>query len=182
MEASTPTHAASCLALAVGARTATLATLADRPELYPFASLVNVAWGAEGRAILLLSALAEHTHNLAAHPEASLLVVASAADGRDPRQAGRCKGAYGRDTPECDGQPANPAEGSEQRAFRQQLAHQAPASGAERGAHCKFAPARRRSRQQQVADVRADHQKQKSDDAQQHQKGRSDVADDLIVQ
>jgi hypothetical protein len=103
-------------------------------------------------------------------------------DGRDPRQAGRRKRADHGDAPERERQPDDPAYRREERAFRQQLPHQAPSSGAERSAHRKFAAARRRSRQQQVADVRADHHKKKSDDAEQYQKCRADVADDLMVQ
>lgn len=77
------THAELCHAIAARARTCALATLAEKPDTYPYASLVNVAWGAEGRAILLLSALAEHTQNLVKRPEASLLVVGPEEPDRD---------------------------------------------------------------------------------------------------
>lgn len=80
-------HAAASRALLAQARQATLATLALDPAGFPFASLVAVADDG-GRPLLLLSGLAEHTRNLRARPEASLLVVgAPAAD--DPLSAAR---------------------------------------------------------------------------------------------
>lgn len=63
-------------ALLAGARAATLGTLARDPPGWPYASLVAVAFDEASRALLLLSSLAEHTGNLVAHPEVSLLVVA----------------------------------------------------------------------------------------------------------
>jgi putative heme iron utilization protein len=77
-------------AIAAQARVGTLATLgAGSLEGFPYASLVNVAWDTQGRALLLLSKLAEHTKNLAAHPHASLLVWEAIASGADPLAAGR---------------------------------------------------------------------------------------------
>jgi putative heme iron utilization protein len=84
----TSSHAARCRALLASATTATLATIARDPRGYPYASLVNVAARTSGRPILLLSSLAEHTANLAAQPEASLLVTAATA-GEDPLAAER---------------------------------------------------------------------------------------------
>lgn len=55
------------------ARTAALATL-DTATGAPFASLVTVATAPDGAPLLLLSALAVHTRNLAVDPRASLLV------------------------------------------------------------------------------------------------------------
>ena len=52
------------------------------------------------------------------------------ADGRDPRQTGRRERAYGSDTPEREREPDEAADAGEQRAFRQQLPHHAPSSGA----------------------------------------------------
>ena len=54
--------------------TGTLCTLALEPEGYPYGSFVTVAFD-EGNPIFLISALAEHTKNLARDPRASLLVA-----------------------------------------------------------------------------------------------------------
>ncbi|WP_437641977.1 HugZ family protein [Sorangium sp. So ce854] len=84
-----PSHAERCRTLAERARVATLCTLARDPAGYPYGSLVTVAVDAHGRPLLLLSALAEHTGNLKARPEASLL-IAEPAEGRlDPLALGR---------------------------------------------------------------------------------------------
>jgi putative heme iron utilization protein len=56
-------------------RLATLSTFALRPEGFPYGSLVAHAADDRGRPLFLLSALAEHTKNLAACDRASLLVV-----------------------------------------------------------------------------------------------------------
>jgi len=53
-------------------RAGTLATL-DRNSGYPFASLVNVATGADGAPLILVSKLATHTANLECDGRASLL-------------------------------------------------------------------------------------------------------------
>lgn len=81
--------ASKCREIATRARSATLATLAKDPAGYPYASLVAVAWDGFGRPLLCISALAEHTKNLALRREASLLVVEPAADGTDPLSVGR---------------------------------------------------------------------------------------------
>lgn len=69
---------------------ATLGTMAhDLPE-YPFVTLVTVAFDRKGRALLLLSRLAEHTANLEACAHASLLVSdAVEGGGTDPLALGR---------------------------------------------------------------------------------------------
>jgi putative heme iron utilization protein len=64
-----------------------LSTISTKPEGFPFGSLVPFAQGAEGRPILLLSALAPHTRNLLADPRCSLLVAQACAE--DPQQAPR---------------------------------------------------------------------------------------------
>jgi hypothetical protein len=51
-----------------------LATLARQPAGYPFGSLVSYTLDERGRPLFFLSALAEHTANLAHDPRASLLV------------------------------------------------------------------------------------------------------------
>ncbi len=57
-------------------RQSTVATLAtiDRATGAPYASLVQVATAPDASPVLLISALARHTQNLAADPRASLLV------------------------------------------------------------------------------------------------------------
>lgn len=76
-------HADRCRRLIEGASSATLATLARDPAGFPYGSLVAVASDEGGRPLLLLSKLAEHTQNLAAHAEASVLVAGDPAEG-DP--------------------------------------------------------------------------------------------------
>lgn len=83
------THAERCRALVAAAEVATLSTLAvlDRASPVPYGSLVTFASDATGRPLLLLSKLAEHTENLRARPEASLLVCEPTTG--DPLAAGR---------------------------------------------------------------------------------------------
>lgn len=76
-----PSHAERCRTLVARARHATLCTIAREPKGFPFGSLVALAADASGRPLLLLSELAEHTQNLRAAPEASILVVAEAPSG-----------------------------------------------------------------------------------------------------
>lgn len=78
-----------CRDLVARAAWATLATHARDPEGYPYASLVAVAADARGRPLLLLSKLAEHTSNLLARPEVSLLFTEPPASGTDPLAGGR---------------------------------------------------------------------------------------------
>ncbi len=84
-----PTHAERCRALAAQAKSATLATIARDPAGFPYASLVAVAFDEAGRPILLLSELAEHTGNLHARSEASILLTETADAGADPLALGR---------------------------------------------------------------------------------------------
>lgn len=70
--------AADARALVRGGRLATLATL-DRDTGAPSATLVAFADDGAGRPLLLLSGLSEHTKNLRARAEASLLIVGDAA-------------------------------------------------------------------------------------------------------
>jgi putative heme iron utilization protein len=82
-------HARSCRELCERARIAALGTIArDVPE-HPFVTLVTVAFDRRGRALLLLSSLAEHTANLEACGHASLLVREEVAAGADPLALGR---------------------------------------------------------------------------------------------
>jgi hypothetical protein len=77
------THAERCRNLLAQATKGTLSTIARDPAGFPYGSLVAIAVDAAGRPLLLLSKLAEHTHNLEARPEASVLVTGEGADG-DP--------------------------------------------------------------------------------------------------
>jgi putative heme iron utilization protein len=81
-------HAARCRLLLSRASRATLSTLARDPAGFPYGSLVAVAADADGRPLLLLSKLAEHTQNLAARAEASVLVADETAPG-DPLAGAR---------------------------------------------------------------------------------------------
>jgi putative heme iron utilization protein len=56
---------------------------------HPFVTLVSIAFDARGRALLLLSRLAEHTANLEACSHASLLVTESRGEAPDPLALGR---------------------------------------------------------------------------------------------
>lgn len=85
----TPSHAERCRTLTSRARTATLSTLARDPVGYPFGSLVTVTVDGAGRPLLLLSRLAEHTQNLLARSEASLLVTDPPDDGASPLAGAR---------------------------------------------------------------------------------------------
>ena len=69
-------------------RNGVLATLSARFGGWPFASATAFALDAQGRPLLLLSELAEHTRNLRADPRASLLVQASEAH-EDPLAGAR---------------------------------------------------------------------------------------------
>ena len=84
-----PSHAERCRTLAAQARSATLCTIARDPAGFPYGSLVTVAFDARGYALMLLSDLAEHSGNLAARSEASLLVSEPLGDRGDPLALGR---------------------------------------------------------------------------------------------
>ena len=85
-DVATPTHGERAMTLACRARTATLCTIARDPEGFPYGSFVTYAIQG-GHPILLISALAEHTRNLAADPRASLLIAES--NHEDPLANGR---------------------------------------------------------------------------------------------
>lgn len=78
-----PSPAERCRTLVATARTATLATHARDPANHPYASLVALACDERGRPLLLLSKLAEHTTNLDARPESSVLVSEAPLGGGD---------------------------------------------------------------------------------------------------
>ncbi|MFO0548636.1 MAG: pyridoxamine 5'-phosphate oxidase family protein [Polyangiaceae bacterium] len=67
-------HAVNARAVCARARVGALSTLAREPAGFPYGSIVELAFDERGRPILLLSRLAEHTQNLLARPEASIVV------------------------------------------------------------------------------------------------------------
>ncbi len=81
--------AALARALLGAEKVAVLATVSASRGGHPFTSLVPFAVSREGEPLLLLSALAQHTKNLAADARASLLVHDVAAAAKDPRTAAR---------------------------------------------------------------------------------------------
>ena len=84
-----PTHAERCRTLAAQARAGTLCTIARDPDGYPYGSLVTIAFDDQGRPLLLLSDLAEHSGNLARRPEASVLVAEPIEARAEPLAIGR---------------------------------------------------------------------------------------------
>lgn len=72
-----------------GQRVGVLATVSERHGGGPFTSLAPFGLSAAGEPILLLSALSQHTRNIAADPRVSLFVHDSAAAAADPRTAPR---------------------------------------------------------------------------------------------
>src|SRR5688572_15967679 len=70
-----PSHAERCRTLAAAARSATLSSIARDPAGFPYGSLVTVAFDGRGRPLFCLSSLAEHTQNVKARSEASVLVT-----------------------------------------------------------------------------------------------------------
>ncbi|MBL8739700.1 MAG: DUF2470 domain-containing protein [Myxococcales bacterium] len=84
-----PSHAERTRTLVKSARAATLCTIARDPAGYPYGSLVTVAFDDAGRPLFLLSTLAEHTGNLQARPEASVLVCEPLGAHDQPLALGR---------------------------------------------------------------------------------------------
>lgn len=83
-----PTFAERARTLVYLGRNGTLATLSRKHPGHPFASIMPYALDAEGRPLVLISAMAMHTQNLEADGRASLLVTQpSAAD--EPLASGR---------------------------------------------------------------------------------------------
>ena len=73
----------------LGAGNATLCTLAAEPEIagFPFGSLAPFALRADGTPFVLISAIAQHTRNLARDPRCSLFVRDPAAEAGGDAQA-----------------------------------------------------------------------------------------------
>jgi heme iron utilization protein len=84
-----PSHAERCRTLASQATSAALSTIAREPAGFPYGSLVTVAVDHSGRPLLLLSDLAEHTGNLHAHAEASVLLTEPLGGHDQPLALGR---------------------------------------------------------------------------------------------
>jgi putative heme iron utilization protein len=88
-DARAPTHAERCRTLVSAAKSATLCTIAREPGGYPYGSLVTVAIDGAGRPLFLLSELAEHTGNLQARAEASVLITEPIGTHDEPLALGR---------------------------------------------------------------------------------------------
>jgi heme iron utilization protein len=84
-----PSHAERCRTLAEQARFGTLSTVARDPQGYPFGSLVTIAVDTQGRLLFLLSSLAEHTMNLKAKSECSVLLTEPIGSHAQPLALGR---------------------------------------------------------------------------------------------
>lgn len=82
-----PTYAERARTLAHRGRSGVLSTVSRRVAGHPFGSLMPYALDDAGRPLLLVSALAMHTQNLAADPRASLFVAEAGAE--DPLALGR---------------------------------------------------------------------------------------------
>lgn len=84
-----PDDAERARTLAAAVTVGTLATLALDPPGTPFGSVAPFGLDDAGRAVLCISALAEHTRNLRADARASLLIAEAVPAGGDPLAAGR---------------------------------------------------------------------------------------------
>ena len=78
--------------------------------------------------------------------------------------------------------PAAAPNAGQQHGFRQELADQARASGAERTAHAHLAAARRGAREQQVGEVHAGDQQDESHGRRERQQRRANAAHDGFLQ
>jgi putative heme iron utilization protein len=74
----TQSHAEEARTIVESARHATLCTLAAEPAGFPYGSIANFAIDEQGRPLLLLSDLAEHTVNLKRDSRASVLAAETA--------------------------------------------------------------------------------------------------------
>jgi heme iron utilization protein len=88
-DARAPSHAERCRTLAAQAKSATLSTIARDPSGFPYGSLVTLAVDDAGRPLLLLSELAEHTCNLQARTDASVLLTEPLGTHDQPLALGR---------------------------------------------------------------------------------------------
>lgn len=84
-----PTHAERARTLVAYCTTGSLATMAADQPGYPFGSVVSYALDGEGRPLLCLSDIAEHTRNLKREAKASLLVTEQPDQNTDQLALGR---------------------------------------------------------------------------------------------
>ncbi len=82
-----PSHAELARTLVGAGGVATLSTLTESG--HPYASIAPFSTLANGSALICVSDLAEHTHNLRRDPRSSLLVDAGSSDGVDPLSLAR---------------------------------------------------------------------------------------------
>lgn len=84
-----PTHAERCRTLVSQVKAGALSTIARDPAGFPYGSLVTIAVDGAGRPLFLLSELAEHTGNLHARAEASVLLTEPLGTHDQPLALGR---------------------------------------------------------------------------------------------
>jgi putative heme iron utilization protein len=84
-----PTHAERTRTLVAGTNRGTLSTVCLDPPGYPFGSVATYALDGQGRPILFVSTMAEHTRNARSDPRASLIVAEVVPAGSDPLAAAR---------------------------------------------------------------------------------------------
>jgi heme oxygenase (biliverdin-IX-beta and delta-forming) len=84
-----PSHAERARTLVAATNRGTLSTVCLDPPGYPFGSVATYALDGDGRPLLFVSTLAEHTRNARSDPRASLIVAEPVPAGSDPLAAGR---------------------------------------------------------------------------------------------
>lgn len=84
-----PSDAERARSLAARVATGVLSTVARDPRGTPYGSIAPFGVDGEGRPVLCISEIAEHTRNLRTDPRSSLLVLEPVARGTDPLAAGR---------------------------------------------------------------------------------------------
>ena len=104
------------------------------------------------------------------------------ADGLEPRNVGRLSGHQRPGRPVGDHQADDAAGKAEDDRLGQQLPEQPAAAGPHRHADRELTLTRRRTRQQQVGDVRAGDQQHQADRTEQHEERPLHVTDDHVAQ
>jgi heme iron utilization protein len=84
-----PSDAERARSLAARVTAGVLSTVARDPRGTPYGSVAPFGVDGEGRPVLCISEIAEHTRNLRADPRSSLLVLEPLPRGSDPLAAGR---------------------------------------------------------------------------------------------
>ncbi len=100
----------------------------------------------------------------------------------EPRDGGRRQRHERARRPDGEREAERPAGERDHEALGQQLPHEAPAPGAERGAHGELGRPARRAHEQEARHVRARDEQHEADRAQEHPERPADVADDLPAQ